>query len=269
MVKQRRGFTLIELLVVIAIITVLMSILMPALSKAKAQAREVVCRSNLHQWAIIWKMFADDQLTVTEDGDESLKKESFFMRRESATDWPEFILGNYFSHLNLDMWLCPMATKPFDEGGRNPYAAWDNNPTVNGVRVRIEGSYGINNWVSNEEGDGSLGSGGTYYWRTPYVKGAAQAPMLIDAQTGNMEPYSFDEPSEFENDKWTRGPQHEMRRACIKRHPPYHVDALFLDWSVQRLTIKQLWRIRWHRQWDMNAPLPVWPEWMANIPEPD
>ena len=92
--------------------------------------------------------------------------------------------------------------------------------------------------------------------------------MLIDAQTGNMEPYTFDEPSAVENELWTRGPRDEMRRACIKRHSPYHVHALFLDWSVRRLTIKQLWRTRWHQQWDMNAPLPDWPDWMSDVPEP-
>jgi len=46
--RRRDGFTLIELLVVIMIVSLLISILLPSLGKARQNARNIVCISNLH-----------------------------------------------------------------------------------------------------------------------------------------------------------------------------------------------------------------------------
>jgi len=59
---------------------------------------------------------------------------------------------------------------------------------------------------------------------------------------------------------------------CINRHDGY-VNGLFLDWSVRKIGLKELWTLKWYAEFDRAGPWTKagsvqpedWPQWMRRF----
>jgi hypothetical protein len=61
-----------------------------------------------------------------------------------------------------------------------------------------------------------------------------------------------------------------MNRFCINRHHQ-GINGIFLDYSARKIWLKQLWRVKWAKNFSITAPLPDWQTvapWMAGFKDP-
>jgi len=265
--SKPKAFTLVELLVVIAIIALLMSILMPALGRVRKQAKAVICQSNLKQWALCFSMYTDDN-------------EGYFMSGNLSGVAPGSGQGRWWmeplrsAYRNPKIRCCPMATKPYVEGGRVPFGAWEAWVPKGGIvdsGVGNYGSYGPNGYICHApEGQRYVWGRPTLYnWRTINVKGTQNIPLMLDCFSFDAWPNHWDIPPPF--DGWSIDiiGEDEMRRVCINRHNKT-VNGAFFDYSVRKTNLKCLWKFKWHRRYDVNTETPDWEAeapWMTKFPE--
>ena len=258
--EQRKGFTLIELLVVISIIGLLMVILMPALQRVRKQARGVACQSNLHQWSLIFTMYLDDN-----EG-----KFSEFSKNVEHL-WT-LVMKPYYQ--DRDICLCPSTLKTWMDGTIGTFVAWDWRPEIDLLHDDFHeyyagsyGSYGKNSWLSQCEWEGY----GPFCWRNiKDVKGGSEVPLLLDCNFMGGFPRHRDEPPPY--DGYFNVGCNEITRYCINRHVGY-INSLFADYSVRKIGLKELWKLKWHREFDTNGPWTIGggvrtddcPEWMKNF----
>ncbi len=282
--RLQLAFTLIELLVVISIIALLASILMPALGRARKQARAAVCQSNLKQWSSIYVMYTSDN-------------NDRFMAGWSSNQWDGvwmYCLEDYYggdasksrqvsgSGGSGDIRLCP-ETRRFhsdvglDQSQGGPDFGWgiwdiESEEDQQFAQMNFYGSYGQNWWVNDIPIDASsLAAKGVtpennYFWRKTGQRNANNIPVLFDASYWLARPHHTNEPAVF-NGQWgwsalTGG----MQRVCVDRHSG-GVNMLFMDWSIRKVELTDLWNLKWHREYDAAYAYtnpPDWPEWMDN-----
>ncbi len=274
MKNKKRGFTLIELLVVISIIAILMAILMPALTKVREQAKKTICMSHLRQWGLIFNIYTNDN------------GGKFMPGWGSDGDWRGSWLTTLKEHYieDPDILLCPginnYETDNATNTNRGSHGAWTvaNNhiPDKDIAGGKIEGSYSINWWVTNPEGDTVSGLQTKNHWRSSNVPEASEIPLFADAAFWIVRPRAIDEPPKEPGQFYGEGGDETlgMERFCIDRHEG-RIGMLFVDQSVRAVAIKRLWTLRWHRNFKTNGPYsldregasPDWPHWMRPLPE--
>jgi prepilin-type N-terminal cleavage/methylation domain-containing protein/prepilin-type processing-associated H-X9-DG protein len=235
------GFTLIELLVVIAIIAVLIAILMPALQRAKKQARVAACQSNLHQWASSMMMYATEH------------EGKVWAIRRGIGEWME-VLRPYYADVDK-IRCCPAATRPCQDtdavearGSVDTMWGRKGEQMEFGGRERgYWGSYGHSRWVRQRRS-----SAETRQWESFSVKGAHNVPVFADSAFTHALPLHTNpippKPLIFFSDIPRDAGGCQIWRFCIDRHSGA-INSCFLDGSVRKIPLYNLWDLKWHREW--------------------
>lgn len=264
-----RAFTLIEILVVVAIIALLCAILMPSLARARRQTKNVMCQANLGEWGKIWALYCQSNRDSFNDG---MVEGGGWHRGE----W--IICLRKLYHTKTDIVRCPQATE------RRPGVSYGGPFNTYYMPLGGEGSagggeepsYGINDWVSNPAPSVTeiQGRPTAYNWRrTTEAKYPNQVPVFADCMWRGGGPFEMGEKGDPPptDGAWT-GYNAEMEHFCINRHDGY-VNHLFMDWSVRRVGLKELWKLKWHRNFDIagrwtragGCTPNAWPPWMRKF----
>ncbi|MCM8536445.1 MAG: type II secretion system GspH family protein [Lentisphaeraceae bacterium] len=155
---KKRQFTLIELLVVVSILGILSTILLPSLTRARSQAQNAVCISNLKQISITNQVFMKDNggafpksfhksasvwKTWHNQFDDML--DGNFQQERSGSEDPN---GSYSSYCPAYEDKIFSFIKPGKTQLQQPeFSAGPDGKTSQNMRLYL--SYGINEWLSN------------------------------------------------------------------------------------------------------------------------
>jgi prepilin-type N-terminal cleavage/methylation domain-containing protein/prepilin-type processing-associated H-X9-DG protein len=245
------GFTLIELLVVISIVVMLMALLLPSLQRARKQARAVVCQANLKQWGTAFSLYMEDS-----------------QGRIPRTSVRKFLFN--LIRIDLDgidikgILICPTAVRPNRSLQGTAFNAW--RAPVGGELELVRGSYGFNKDLFSVFFDEfiQIPKEGIDVFS---LRGRNNIPTLLDSASFEDSFRAHYSPPDFEGFHASSSLSY-----CINRHNGF-INGLFLDWSVRKVGLKELWTLNWNQQFDTaNAWTKAggvrpedWPEWMRKF----
>jgi len=255
-----RGFTVVELLVVLAIIVLLVAILLPSMKEAKMATRRAVCLSQTHQIHLAWSDYLNSNFNILFD---------YTLQQPSATRkiWTG-TLSPYITDAGADALICPETENP-------PGLEGTGNIGINGVRMgnaklawverrggyhgvepfdRASYTYNVNmcprcRYGQAEDRNITLSS----------IKQANLVPILGDGiwreahpgEPGDVKMYPFDlhDPKAGSNGSWDL-----VWRYATNRHGIL-TNLVYADGHSESVFIEELWKQKWHKHYDVEAPL--------------
>lgn len=236
--RRNAGFTLIELLVVISIIVLLISIIQPSLQDARRHARTVKCSTQAAQmaWAVV--NYADEN-----------RGRMFPIVHEPGKYWIG-LLGPYWQQ-DYNLIVCPDGSTP-SYGLGDSLRAWG---PGGGWMDNRKGSYGMNLWLLPTgafASDPNMVQGG-------YIRqmdaAASNIPVFGDSQWVGAWPDDQDLwPSNFHTPPNNHAKGYFMNRFTIDRHK-MAINVSFIDGSARQVTLRDLWKLKWHQQFNPGEPV--------------
>lgn len=267
---SRIGFTLIELLVVIAVIALLIAILVPTLQRVRNHARAVVCQAHLRQWGTMCA-------TLMAENEGHLPRLEL---DDPKVDTYRAYFGWFREYDTLidRIRLCPSASKPASEAGAGSrggtFLAWGRWVPRGTYGYDACGSYGCNAvaLASLSNPHDNLGPGEKLFWRI-HIRGRSNIPVYLDSALVNLLISDASvPPPESDAVPVLSDTTSEIYGPCINRHGG-GVNAVFMDWSVRKVGLKELWTLKWHsdyntaNRWTLAGGVQPedWPEWMRKF----
>src|SRR6266480_3944057 len=189
---HRVGFTLIELLVVIAIIAILAGLLLPALARAKGQASQIKCISNLKQLGYGMLMYIQDnqdQFPGTGSrGTYGFHKEDWIYWRTNTALYPPVEKSPIAVHIGTvtsNLFRCPMDRINKDRESGPPNGPYLYSYTLNSIFDGI--NYGM---ASIFDGPDSRPT--PYIFKHGNIRRPASKLMLVEERSSLSRPETID-----------------------------------------------------------------------------